>query len=37
MSVFPELKNDCFLRTALGKPCDRTPVWVMRQVRECVC
>eukprot|EP00013_Stygamoeba_regulata_P024623 CAMPEP_0177652872 /NCGR_PEP_ID=MMETSP0447-20121125/13395_1 /TAXON_ID=0 /ORGANISM="Stygamoeba regulata, Strain BSH-02190019" /LENGTH=361 /DNA_ID=CAMNT_0019156213 /DNA_START=66 /DNA_END=1152 /DNA_ORIENTATION=+ len=31
MTDFPELKNDCFLRTALGKPCDRTPVWAMRQ------
>lgn len=26
-----QLQNDLLLRTALGQPCDRPPVWVMRQ------
>ncbi len=29
--MFPELKNDRFLRALLNQPVDATPVWMMRQ------
>ena len=29
--VFPELKNDRFIRALLRQPVDTTPVWMMRQ------
>ena len=31
MSPMPDLKQSIFLKALRGEPCDRTPIWIMRQ------